>query len=265
MDDNNELKQAEHDRDIALIGDAVHLLAQGAAMHGGAWKIGKPTNFTEQANKRILEIKKRQRQEQQRLREQMLKLHATNIANAQKQQQFETKQEQQQKQFDTRMKQQQQQFDRKLEQQQQQFDTRMEQQFGTKQQQKQQTKNKTAYDTYEIYQPENGTYKAYPNVHAAYYALPQGYKAVKIYLDNTGKQLIVEDPHPTVQKMQQMINIYNFTKENGIEYDGFDTQPFNIEEGYSGYENKDLQTPTYNPDGSISFKKVSDQPPRRRR
>lgn len=244
MDDNNELKQAERGRDMALIGDAVHLLAQGAAMHGGAWKIGKPTNFTEQANKRILEIKKQERERLQKQNDALIK-----------QMQTETKAEQQQKQFDARQQQLQKQFDARQQQQQKQFDAK----------QQQQTKNKKAYDTYQIYQPENGTYKEYPNIHAAYNSLPQGYKAVKIYLDDTGRQLIVEDPHPTVQKMQQMINIHNYTKENGIEYDGFDTQPFNIEKGYHGYDIKDLQTPTYNPDGSITFKKAGDLPIKRRK
>ncbi len=245
-----EERNAKRDRDMAILSDITNLVTMGAAIHGGAWKIKPTQGYTESANKRIRDIKKRQRQELLRLREQMQKQNATNIANELKQEQFNTRMRQQQDQFNTRMRQQQDQFDRRIKQQQEQFDKRMQQQ----------TKNKRANDTYLIYQPETRKYKEYPNIHAAYYSLPQGYKAVKIYLDNTGKQLIVEDPHPTVQKMQQMIDLYNYTKENGIEYDSFETQPFNIDEGYSRNETKDLQTPTYNPDGTISFKKVSDQP-----
>ena len=77
--------------------------------------------------------------------------------------------------------------------------------------------------------------------------------------------MIVEDPHPTLQKMQQMINLYNYTKENGIKYDAYNTKPFNIEQGYHNYEDEDLQKPTYNPDGSITFKKTSNQPIKKRR
>ena len=50
---------AKRDRDMAIIGDTANLFAQVAAMHGGAWKINPTTSYTENANKRIRDIKKR--------------------------------------------------------------------------------------------------------------------------------------------------------------------------------------------------------------
>lgn len=46
-------KQAKRDRDMALIGDMAHLVSQGAAMHGGAWKIGQTQNEGAKGNERL--------------------------------------------------------------------------------------------------------------------------------------------------------------------------------------------------------------------
>ena len=46
-------RQAKRDRDMALIGDMAHLVAQGAAMHGGAWKIGQIQNEGAKGNERL--------------------------------------------------------------------------------------------------------------------------------------------------------------------------------------------------------------------
>lgn len=46
-------KQAKRDRDMALIGDMAHLVSQGAAMHGGAWKIGQTQNESAKGNERL--------------------------------------------------------------------------------------------------------------------------------------------------------------------------------------------------------------------
>ena len=199
-DNSNELKQAERDRDMALIGDAVHLLAQGAAMHGGAWKIGKPTNFTEQANKRILEIKKQER-------ERLQKQNAALI----KQMHTETKAKQQQQQFDARQKQQQ-------------FETRLRQQrelFGQKQSQKTNGgSKKSAWGggkdrTIEVWNAK-GTYKTkYPNLVAAYRDLPDHYKLIKRINSRDG---VIEFPitNPTNEQMLSQIELFNYDAEFGM-------------------------------------------------
>lgn len=46
-------KQAKWDRDMALIGDMAHLVSQGAAMHGGAWRIGQTQNEGAKGNERL--------------------------------------------------------------------------------------------------------------------------------------------------------------------------------------------------------------------
>lgn len=46
-------RQAKRDRDMALIGDMAHLVAQGGAMHGGAWKIGQTQNESAKGNERL--------------------------------------------------------------------------------------------------------------------------------------------------------------------------------------------------------------------
>ncbi len=46
-------KKAKRDRDMALIGDMAHLVAQGGAMHGGAWKIGQTQNESAKGNERL--------------------------------------------------------------------------------------------------------------------------------------------------------------------------------------------------------------------
>ena len=46
-------RQAKRDRDMALIGDMAHLVSQGAAMHGGAWKIGQMQNEGAKGNERL--------------------------------------------------------------------------------------------------------------------------------------------------------------------------------------------------------------------
>jgi hypothetical protein len=46
-------RQAKRDRDMALIGDMAHLVSQGAAMHGGAWKIGQTQNESAKGNERL--------------------------------------------------------------------------------------------------------------------------------------------------------------------------------------------------------------------
>lgn len=46
-------RQAKRDRDMALIGDMAHLVSQGAAMHGGAWKIGQTQNKGANGNERL--------------------------------------------------------------------------------------------------------------------------------------------------------------------------------------------------------------------
>lgn len=46
-------RQAKRDRDMALIGDMAHLVTQGAAMHGGAWKIGQTQSEGAKGNERL--------------------------------------------------------------------------------------------------------------------------------------------------------------------------------------------------------------------
>lgn len=52
-------KQAKRDRDMALIGDMAHLVSQGAAMHGGAWKIGQTQNESAKGNKRLRALREK--------------------------------------------------------------------------------------------------------------------------------------------------------------------------------------------------------------
>ena len=46
-------REAKRDRDMALIGDMAHLVTQGAAMHGGAWKVGQTQNEGAKGNERL--------------------------------------------------------------------------------------------------------------------------------------------------------------------------------------------------------------------
>lgn len=52
-------KQAKRDRDMALIGDMAHLVSQGAAMHGGAWKIGQTQNESAKGNERLRALREK--------------------------------------------------------------------------------------------------------------------------------------------------------------------------------------------------------------
>lgn len=52
-------KQAKRDRDMALIGDIAHLVSQGAAMHGGAWKIGQTQNESAKGNERLRQLREK--------------------------------------------------------------------------------------------------------------------------------------------------------------------------------------------------------------
>ena len=52
-------RQAKRDRDMALIGDMAHLVSQGAAMHGGAWKIGQTQNEGAQGNERLRALREK--------------------------------------------------------------------------------------------------------------------------------------------------------------------------------------------------------------
>lgn len=59
---SNELAQkqeqrAKRDRDMAIIGDIANLVSKGAAMHGGAWKIGKDENATAVANDKLAKLR----------------------------------------------------------------------------------------------------------------------------------------------------------------------------------------------------------------
>lgn len=52
-------KQTKRDRDMALIGDMAHLVSQGAAMHGGAWKIGQTQNEGAKGNERLRQLREK--------------------------------------------------------------------------------------------------------------------------------------------------------------------------------------------------------------
>ena len=52
-------RQAKRDRDMALIGDMAHLVSQGAAMHGGAWKIGQTQNEGAKGNERLRALREK--------------------------------------------------------------------------------------------------------------------------------------------------------------------------------------------------------------
>jgi hypothetical protein len=52
-------RQAKRDRDMALIGDMAHLVSQGAAMHGGAWKIGQAQNEGAKGNERLRQLREK--------------------------------------------------------------------------------------------------------------------------------------------------------------------------------------------------------------
>jgi hypothetical protein len=52
-------RQAKRDRDMALIGDMAHLVSQGAAMHGGAWKIGQTQNEGTKGNERLRTLREK--------------------------------------------------------------------------------------------------------------------------------------------------------------------------------------------------------------
>lgn len=52
-------RQAKRDRDMALIGDMAHLVSQGAAMHGGAWKIGQTQNESAKGNERLRQLREK--------------------------------------------------------------------------------------------------------------------------------------------------------------------------------------------------------------
>ena len=52
-------RQAKRDRDMALIGDMAHLVSQGAAMHGGAWKIGQTQNEGAKGNERLRQLREK--------------------------------------------------------------------------------------------------------------------------------------------------------------------------------------------------------------
>lgn len=51
-------KQAKWDRDMALWGDMANLVAKGAAMHGGAWKINKDESAAAKGNERLRALQK---------------------------------------------------------------------------------------------------------------------------------------------------------------------------------------------------------------
>lgn len=46
-------KRAKRDRDMAILGDMANLVAKGAAMHGGAWKINNDELQSAKANERL--------------------------------------------------------------------------------------------------------------------------------------------------------------------------------------------------------------------
>lgn len=52
-------RQAKRDRDMALIGDMAHLVSQGAAIHGGAWKIGQTQNEGAKGNERLRALREK--------------------------------------------------------------------------------------------------------------------------------------------------------------------------------------------------------------
>ena len=52
-------RQAKRDRDMALIGDMAHLVSQGAAMHGGAWKIGQTQSEGAKGNERLRALREK--------------------------------------------------------------------------------------------------------------------------------------------------------------------------------------------------------------
>lgn len=52
-------RQAKRDRDMALIGDMAHLVSQGAAMHGGAWKVGQTQNESAKGNERLRQLREK--------------------------------------------------------------------------------------------------------------------------------------------------------------------------------------------------------------
>lgn len=52
-------RQAKRDRDMALIGDMAHLVSQGAATHGGAWKIGQTQNESAKGNERLRQLREK--------------------------------------------------------------------------------------------------------------------------------------------------------------------------------------------------------------
>ena len=51
--------RAKRDRDMAIIGDLAGVIAQGGAMHGGAWKIDKTNSATAQGNEKLKALQER--------------------------------------------------------------------------------------------------------------------------------------------------------------------------------------------------------------
>lgn len=51
--------RAKRDRDMAIIGDLAGVIAQGAAMHGGAWKVDKTNSATAQGNERLKALREK--------------------------------------------------------------------------------------------------------------------------------------------------------------------------------------------------------------
>lgn len=267
---NREKQNANRENKIALFADLAKLGAQAFASAGGATKIEKSTPFSHYAQQRYNKMIEKHSKELNDLNKDNKTYANILLKHArlkQQQEQSDARLKQQQEQFDARLKQQQEQFDERFKQKQEQFDARLKQQqeqFDTKLNVPSKTTSKS--ETVYMYNEDKGTNVPVQNIYQAYARLPQNFKVPKVIITSTGSQLIVENPTPTKQQMEYMLELYNYHTSTGIPYDAFEsvnTAKF-ARDGYTRLEGDEIDpeeivTKPYitDADGTRHYRKVS--------
>lgn len=222
-------RQAKRDRDMALIGDMAHLVSQGAAMHGGAWKIGQTQNEGAKGNERLRVLREKNAAQTAAFAKERAALMETKRKeqNAQKLAKYNAeleayKREQAQANTLARLEEQER-HNRAMEQIQTDREDRLKKQGGSG------GGSGVNRDVYLL--NDDGTKKVFRhadnanNIQAAYAELPSGFKAqkeVELYdEDDMGKPVLridaegmpvtksVENTKPTLGEMRHAIEVYN--------------------------------------------------------
>ena len=162
-------KQAKNALTIARIGDALTAMSNLYFTYKGARSNFEPEKhgLTGKAKKRYEKLIADYNEQNEKRRNNYYKDLFDLYKEYKNKRQFDANLGERQRQFDANLGERQRQFDANLEDEQ----KRTPNNSGNK---KTPSKNKTAYDAYELYNPEENNYKTYPNIHAAYNSLPQG-------------------------------------------------------------------------------------------